>query len=34
MKTGRWVLQSSLMGKSCEEDMEMGTTVISDEEVL
>ena len=34
MKTRRWVLQTSVIGKSCDEDMEMGTTTISNKKVL
>ena len=34
MKTGSWVLQASVIGKSCDEDWELGTTYISDSEVL
>ena len=34
MKTGRWVLQAFVIGKSCDEDWELGTSGISDREVL
>ena len=34
MKTGGWVLHTYRTGKSCDEDWEMGTTYISDREVL
>ena len=34
METWRWLLLASVIGKSCDEDWEMGTTYIWDREVL